>query len=99
MKLQVMTANRLSDGAVVYLDGEGRWTERLAEAQVTLDPETQSALERRAEAAVRGQEVVGAYLFQVDSSSGTPEPIGQREIIRAGGPSAGTDLTPSSLRI
>ncbi len=99
MTLQVMTANRLGDGAVVYLDAEGRWSEHLAEAQVAADAETLNLLERRAEAAVRDREVVGAYLFRVDTADGTPRPIGQREIIRAAGPTVGTDLTPPALRI
>ncbi len=92
MTAQVMTANRLDDGAVVYLAPEGAWSERLVEAEVAEDAATLHRLEAEAERAVRGQLVVGPYLFTVALEAEGPRPIGQREIIRAAGPSVGTDF-------
>ena len=40
---QVITANRLSDGVVVFLDDAGHWSERLDQAQV-FDDKAASAL-------------------------------------------------------
>ncbi len=92
MKAQVMTANRLDDGAVVYLDGRGCWIEAFAEASVAVTDEACQALQLAAERAVQNQLVVGPYLFPVVLEAGGPRPIGQREIIRATGPSVGTDF-------
>lgn len=83
---KVMTANRLGDGAVVYLDRRGAWVEALGEALAAGEAEAQTLLERQAEAAVRRREVVGPYLFAVTLEAGVPRPLGQRERIRAAGP-------------
>ncbi len=89
MKAQVMTANRLDDGAVVYLDIQGSWSEALSAASVAEDQEARQALEAAAEEAVRRQRIVGPYLFEVVLEAGRPRPLGQREIIRAAGPTVG----------
>ncbi len=97
MKLQVMTANRLDDGAVVYLDRRGRWTETLAGASVAESEAACQALQASAAEAVGRQLIVGPYLFEVALEGGIPRPLGQREIIRAAGPTVGTDLVPPGL--
>ena len=52
MALQVVTANRLSDGAVVYLTGSGGWSEWLSDGQIASDSACESELLRIAERAV-----------------------------------------------
>lgn len=89
---QVMTANRLLDGAVVYLAAGSHWCADLDEAEVASTAEAVSRLERAAEAAVRQRWVVGPYLFAVAVDGAAIRPIGQRERIRAAGPTVGTDL-------
>lgn len=86
---QVLTANRLSDGEVVYLAPDGAWVDRIAGAQVlTTAEEGETALAKGLEAE-RNLLVVHAYLFDV-----TPErrPVKMREIIRAAGPTVRRDL-------
>ena len=38
-EISVLTANRLGDGVVVFLDFEGAWSESLAEAVVAHSPD------------------------------------------------------------
>jgi|TARA_R110002072_G_scaffold76158_4_gene178925 hypothetical protein len=87
---QVMTANRLVDGVVVYFTAAGTWSERFEDA--VRDGQLDSAEARRAAAQspAFAEQVVGAYPFEVDGESG--EPLSVREIIRAAGPSVRPDL-------
>jgi len=87
---QAVTANRLSDGVVVYLTPDGDWSERVADAAWATDKTDQQALLARAEGDAR---VVGPYLFAVDlDRQGRPYATSNREIIRSHGPSIRTDL-------
>lgn len=85
---QVLTANRLSDGEVVYLAGDGAWVESMGGAQVVTGADSEAVL-ATGHAAERDQKVVHAYLFDI-----TPDrrPVKMREIIRAAGPTVRTDL-------
>jgi|APTNR8051073442_1049403.scaffolds.fasta_scaffold00410_7 hypothetical protein len=84
MPQQVLTANRLSDGAVVFLDAEGRWSERIAAARVAEKADAQ-ALTNAGEATAA--EVVAPYLIDVTLEAEGPRPLRYRERIRAFGPS------------
>jgi hypothetical protein len=85
---QILTANRLSDGEVVYLAPGGAWVEDIAAAAPVSDTEAEAAL-ATGQAAERDRVVVHAYLFDI-----TPErkPVKMREIIRAAGPTVRRDL-------
>ncbi|MBV9992579.1 MAG: DUF2849 domain-containing protein [Alphaproteobacteria bacterium] len=83
MARQMLTANRLRDGAVLYWRGGG-WVETLAEGEVHADPAAADAALAAAQSFVARNEVVGTYLFDVQPD-GTP--VKEREIIRARGPS------------
>lgn len=85
-KAQVMTANLLRDGDVVYLSAAGTWSLWLHEAAVARDEGAAADLEARAKRAEGDQIVVGAYLMTVFESDSGPQPIGTRERIRAKGP-------------
>jgi len=78
--LQVATANRLGDGAVVFLDDAGKWLPEFEHAAVARDPKgAEILLERaRAEAAT----VVEPYLIALGEDG---EPLSLREKIRAAG--------------
>lgn len=96
---KVMTANRLSDGAVVYLTLAHRWSDRFEDAHASAEPSELAGFEATALEAVKTRIVVGAYLFAVSvNADGSPAPLGQRERIRAAGPSVGTDL-PASRQV
>ncbi len=83
---KVMTANRLKDGTIVYLAEGENWVERLSLARLAQTGESQQALEAAAERAVQRQVVVGPYLIDVEADHSAIRPIGQRERIRACGP-------------
>jgi hypothetical protein len=84
-KLQVLTANRLATGEVVYLAAEGRWLGSLAEAAVAADAAMLSGLERVAANAMARREVIAAYPMEVTVASGQPAALSVRERIRAAG--------------
>lgn len=89
---QVLTANRLTDGEVVYFDASGRWVERLGDAQLLATAaEGEAALSRGLEAE-RDLKVVHAYLFDVAGQGAAAKPVKMREIIRAAGPTIRRDL-------
>lgn len=84
---QVLTANRLSDGRVIYWRGDG-WVETLAEATVFAEPAAAAAALAATSEFVAGNVVVAPYLFEVRDG----RPVKQREIVRASGPSVRPDL-------
>jgi len=89
---QIMTANRLGDGAVVYLAADDEWVLSLHDAEVAENAEEAARLEERAALALKQQKIVGPYLFAVAVTGHGISPVSQREIIRAVGPTVGTDI-------
>jgi len=79
-----VTANRLSDGAVVYLAKSGLWTQELGAANVLWSAEDAQAALKAAQS--DGLEAVGAYLAPIDASETAAQPGNLREFIRIGGP-------------
>jgi len=88
---QILTANRLTDGAVTYWRS-GRWVEALAEAEILADGTTAKAALDAAKVSVADRAVVNPYLFEVRIEGGHAVPAKEREIIRAAGPSVRGDL-------
>jgi hypothetical protein len=88
---QVLTANRLSDGEVVYLAADGAWVDRIAGATVLATAEDGEAALVIGTEAERNLLVVHAYLFDVTATDHT-KPVKMREIIRAAGPTVRRDL-------
>ncbi len=80
---EIITANKLHTGTVVYLDGDGRWIEALGRAAVATDAQALKQLEAIAADAVARNEVTSVYAFPVRMTEGWPEPISVREKIRA----------------
>ena len=81
---QVVTANHLLEGDVIYLTAARDWSRNLADATVVDGDEAADLL---AFAEAQPDEIVGAYLFDVDVSTGTPRPTHFREEFRTRGPS------------
>jgi len=81
---KVVTANHLLQGDVIYQTADG-WTRHLAEAELLTD--AAHADLRLIEASQQRDVVVGAYLADVDATTGTPKPVHFREDFRARGPS------------
>ena len=89
MAHQVLTANRLIDGDVVYWR-DGQWVEAFADADV-LAGEAEAALAKAKDFVARNV-VVNPYLFEVRREGSAVVPVKEREIIRAMGPSVHADL-------
>jgi hypothetical protein len=83
----ILTANRLSDGRVVFLDFDGSWHERINVAFVARTTQEVAELEKRGAVDVAQNLIVEPYLVEVREAEGQLLPIRQRERIRAGGPS------------
>ena len=82
--LSVASANRLTDGVVVFLDDAGEWTQRLERASVARDKRAGDILLERAKA--EAFTVVDPYLVAVsEDDAGMLEPLSLREKIRVSG--------------
>lgn len=88
MTAQVLTANRLSDGEVVFLGG-GAWVEHISEADLFVGDAGAPAL---ADAEAQPTIVVAPYLIDVTPTDGVPVPVAYRERVRALGPTIHHDL-------
>ena len=91
---KVATANRLSDGAVVFLTQAGRWSEAIDSALVAVET---AALTEQATHAEAVNHVTGSYLIDVERRDGRVRPLHIRERIRALGPTVGTDQRNSGI--
>jgi uncharacterized protein DUF2849 len=80
----VVTANRLTDGAVIYRTTKGQWTTELLGAAVVTTSDAAMAL--LTDARADGVRVVDAYVAPVVLADGKPRPGNLRERIRAAGP-------------
>jgi len=85
---QMLTANRLTDGEVVYWQA-GQWVEAYAGGEIFADAAAADAALEAAKDFVKRNIVVAPYLFDV-REDGTPAK--EREIIRAAGPSVRRDM-------
>jgi hypothetical protein len=82
--LSVASANRLTDGVVVFLDDAGEWTQRLERAAVARDKRAGDILLERAKA--EAFTVVDPYLVAAsEDDAGVLEPLSLREKIRVSG--------------
>lgn len=91
-QFQALTANRLSDGIVVYLTADQRWSETLQEAGVAEGKEAADALLARAMPFVEQNTVVEPYLFEVAPENEGIRAVSVRETIRQAGPTVRRDL-------
>lgn len=86
---QIVSANDLLDGDVVYLTNFGDWTRLIEEAAIAL---TSNAADALLAAADQPDKVVGPYLVPVDQSDDGPVPRHFRERFRVDGPSVRADF-------
>lgn len=83
---QVVTANDLFEGDVIYLTTEGGWTRQHGDAAIAETPDDAERL--LALANTQPEKIVGAYLANaVIDTHGRPQPIHFREAFRTRGPS------------
>jgi hypothetical protein len=86
---QIVTANRLIDGIVVFQDEAGGWSEDFARAAVHEDA---AAALARASLDVAASQIVDPYAIEVELRNGHYAPKALREAIRATGPTVRRDL-------
>ncbi len=86
MNLQVLTANHLAMGDVVFLDAADEWVRDVAQARLAATPDEAAALEAIGNAHVDMNLIVEPYLIDVEDRNGIPVPLRNRERIRAKGP-------------
>ena len=79
----VVTANRLVDGIVVYLAKNGGWTEDLDDARLAETEDETKALEAEAAKAIAARFVVAVYPMPVEVENGHVHALSVRERIRA----------------
>ncbi len=104
---QAVTANRLSDGEVVYLAPDGQWSEHLDDCRTADDKAESEVMMEAGGRAEKARVVVGAYLFEVEcaprpergAEGKTVRPAQLREAIRARGPTVRRDLGKQALRV
>jgi hypothetical protein len=83
---KAITANRLDDGRVVFLDDLGGWAPTLVEARLLADgPELVKAI-AYGKAQHDARVVVEPYAIDIEIVDGLPVPARIRERIRAQGP-------------
>jgi Protein of unknown function (DUF2849) len=87
MPQQIITANRLLDGRVVFLAANGEWSERVGASRVAQDDSDAALLQAEANQAVADRKVVAPYLIPVSTENGEIKPLRYREVLRALGPS------------
>lgn len=92
MAQQVVSANRLTDGLVVYLTAAGSWSEQLRDGDIATDEAAAEKLLSVARRAEDDRVVVDPYLIDVAEFDGELRPSKYREYIRATGPSVRPDL-------
>lgn len=86
MTVKIITANRLSDGAVVFQTESGVWSEWIGDAAALTDEAAVDAGLEKARQAVAERRVVEAYEIEVAEIDGLFRPLRFRERIRALGP-------------
>jgi hypothetical protein len=90
--VQVLTANRLGDGAVVFLNFDGEWVVSLTGVVIARAPDEARGLEARGEFDAGRNLVVDPYLVDMREVAGSLLPLSQRERVRLSGPSILSDV-------
>ncbi len=99
MKLEIVSANRLTDGRVVYLARDGAWSESIIDGRTARTKEESAALLADAERAVEAGIVVAPYLVSMADDGGAFAPLHFRERIRLFGPKHGGDVSRQASRV
>jgi hypothetical protein len=93
----VITANRLTDGVVVFQASDDSWTEYFNRAAVLSDPQATAVALKRAKEDDANNLVVDPYAIVVEERNGHLAPKALREAIRATGPTIRRDLGKQAL--
>lgn len=83
---KAVTANRLSDGIVVFLAEKGRWSQSLSDARLIAEGADLDDALAYGKAQQQARIIVDSYAIDVDVVDGKPRAARLRERIRAQGP-------------
>ena len=86
--MQLVTGNRLRDGAVVYFAGAGAWSLSI-DAALLVEDDKAEALLAEAQTGPLPLPAVGPVLIEAVKEAGHVRPLSLRELIRAEGPTTG----------
>jgi hypothetical protein len=89
---EMITANRLSDGLVVFLDAGGGWSEDFHKGAIVADAQAKAKALALAAQSADDNLVVDPYPIELELRAGHLAPKALREHIRATGPTVRTDL-------
>src|SRR3569833_1207285 len=89
---EMITANRLADGRVVFFDADGQWSEDFHRGAILSDAAAKADAVARAQASAASNEVVDPYPIELEMRAGHLAPKALRERIRASGPTVREDL-------
>lgn len=97
---QILTANELRSGRVVYWTGS-KWTDDLQSAEVYAAAAGAESALTQAQEFVEDRRIVNPYLFPVRIEAGDLLPLEERERIRAAGPTVRGDAgrQPQTLSV
>lgn len=95
---QVLTANLLKDGLVVFMTDGAAWSPWIEDAAIATSKESALELEGRGNIAAKANVVVGPYLIDVIEENGRPRATLIREHLRTLGPTVRTDLGKQAER-
>jgi hypothetical protein len=84
--MQMIIANTLADGFVVFLTSDGSWTPAIAAGAVAEDDQQAAAMLAQAMQAQANNLVIDPYLIPIEIDAGERKPTEYREYIRAYGP-------------
>jgi len=90
---QMIIANRLRDGAIVFLAPGEAWDLAIAAGAVIDDDAEAARLLAVAKRHESECQVIDPTLIEVEIKDGKPRPTAIREAVRAFGPTVRTDLT------
>jgi Protein of unknown function (DUF2849) len=93
----VITANRLTDGVVMFQTADGAWTEDFNRAAVSPDKQATADALKLAKEDEAKNVVVDIYAIAVEERNGHFAPKALREAIRAAGPTIRRDLGKQAL--
>jgi len=95
---QVLTANLLKDGLVVFMTDGAAWSPWIEDAAIVTGKDSALELEGKGNIAAKANVVVGPYLIDVLDVNGRPRATLIREHIRTLGPTVRTDLGKQAER-
>ena len=94
---EILTANRLYDGDVVYRTAMGEWVADVDAAELIDDAAQLAAAEAAAQADVKASKVLDVVTIPVEVPDGRIVPKRLRERIRAFGPTVKSDHRPGAV--